>query len=108
MRPLTGAIITVGAAISLGLLSIGYGYRYQNFNVTAMDANHDRLQPVAVFFRHTDTTLMVMVVALLLTLGIGLALTFVGLGYHHHKRMNELNHLLGRTSTTTTTHAPPT
>jgi hypothetical protein len=99
MRPLTGAIIAVGAMLGLGLVSIGYGTRYQAFAYL----DHDTKKPQFVEFSHCDTTLMVIVIALLIALMIGLALTFVGLGYHHHKRTHELNHLLGRTHSPTTT-----
>jgi hypothetical protein len=105
MRPITGAIVTVGAALGLGLVSIGYGVRYQAFTYLN-ERTHD---PQFVAFSHSDTTLMVLVIALLITLCIGLALTFVGLGYHHHKRVHELQHVLGTGPPTmrTTTHASP-
>ena len=93
MRALCGAIITAGALIGLGLASIGYGLRYQNYNFNPKDGS-------TIINPHTDhmygaTALMVIQVALLLALAVGLAVAFLGLMYHHYRRMQELERLHG-------------
>src|SRR5262249_46385999 len=91
MRPLCGAIITAGALIGLGLMSIGVGLRYQNYPYLDSTGH-----PQWVWFRHIDTTLMIAVVALGLSLLIGLGTAFLGLAYHHHKRHLELMREYGK------------
>ena len=82
MRALTGAIITAGALIGLGLAAIGLGIRYQDVPYTTGPDAY-------VHFKQLDTALAVAFVALVLTLLIGLATAFVGLAYHHERRVRE-------------------
>ena len=92
MRALTGAIITVGALIGLGLAALGIGTRYQFFS------DHDLTtgQPIWIHFKDMDTTLMLVVVVLLLALFVGLGTAFVGLAFHHERRQHEWEHELER------------
>ncbi len=92
MRALCGAIITAGAMIGLGLLSIGIGTRYQGFPYH--DLQTGSVQWVA--FKNLDTALMVSMVVLLLGLLVGLGIAFLGLAYHHHRRHLEILHRHGQ------------
>ena len=80
MRALTGAIITAGALIGLGLAAIGLGIRYQDVPYTA---------EAYVHFKTLDTAMAVAFIALILSLLVGLATAFVGLAYHHERRVRE-------------------
>ena len=86
MRALCGAVITAGALIGLGLLSIGLGTRYQSYPYLDLEGH-----PQWVYFRHLDTSFLVLIVMLLVTLLIGLGITFIGLAYHHHRRHWEMH-----------------
>jgi ABC-type phosphate transport system permease subunit len=85
MRALCGAIITAGALIGLGLVSLGIGMRYASYPAYGSDG-----QPQFVYLRHLDTALMISFVALLISVAIGLGIAFVGLAYHHQRRHLEL------------------
>jgi hypothetical protein len=87
MRALCGAIITAGALIGLGLLSIGIGYRYSGFPYHNVEGD-----PQFVHLMDLDTALKVSLFALLCFLAIGLGIAFVGLAYHHHRRHMEMLH----------------
>ncbi len=78
MRALCGAIITAGALLGLGLVSIGFGVRYQNNPSTDL-----------VHLGEMDRPLVFILVFMTSLAIIGLALAFVGLAYHHHKRHHE-------------------
>jgi hypothetical protein len=92
MRALTGAIITAGALIGLGLAALGIGTRYQFFSERDLATG----QPIWLKFSEMDTTLMLCVVVLLLALFIGLGIAFVGLALHHERRQHEWEHELER------------
>ena len=85
MRALCGAIITAGALIGLGLVSLGIGIRYEAYPYHGPDS-----KPQFVYLQHLDTALMICLVTLLISLVIGLGVAFVGLAYHHHRRHLEL------------------
>jgi hypothetical protein len=122
MRALCGAIIAAGALIGLGLAALGVGQRYGELsradnagNVLLREYgnpdNFSRGLPTKdhgvayVKFSEMDRGLTVPIVALILTLLAGLATAFIGLAFHHHRRMQELEHLR-RQVTGTTTHTP--
>ena len=86
MRALCGAIITAGALIGLGLVSVGIGIRYETYPAYASNGDAQ-----FVYLRHLDTALMIALVVLLISLVIGLGVAFVGLAYHHHRRHLELS-----------------
>jgi hypothetical protein len=88
MRALCGAIISAGALIGLGLLSIGVGMRYSSYPYHNLESGEVQW----VHLKHLDTTLMVSLVTLLMVLAIGLGIAFVGLAYHHHRRHMEMLH----------------
>lgn len=81
MRALCGAIITAGAMIGLGLLSIGIGTRYQDYPYRDLEG-----MPQWVYLKHLDTALLLALIVLLAVLVVGLAIAFLGLAYHHHRR----------------------
>ncbi|SRR5579871_2997921 len=84
MRALCGAIITAGAMIGLGLLAVGFGWRYAA--VPHVDsAGH----AVTVHLHETDPAMVVCFVFLIAYALIGLGITFLGLMYHHHRRYHE-------------------
>jgi hypothetical protein len=86
MRALCGAIITAGALIGLGLLSIGLGIRYADYPYRNKDG-----EAQFVYLRHLDTSLTIAFVLLAVTLVIGLGIAFIGLAYHHHRRHWEMH-----------------
>lgn len=88
MRALCGAVITAGALIGLGLLSIGMGTRYA---AVGYDDKHENW----VRFSHMDTPLMFAMVFLVIVAVIGLGVVFFGLAYHHERRHRERAHQLG-------------
>jgi hypothetical protein len=79
MRAITGAIITAGALIGLGLAAIGLGNRYQGVAPTEY-----------LRWRTLDTPLEMVLILLIACVIIGLGLTFVGLSYHHERRQREI------------------
>ncbi|QEH32861.1 hypothetical protein OJF2_13460 [Aquisphaera giovannonii] len=79
MRALTGAIITAGALVGLGLAALGLGTRYQNL-ATSQPAEVNYLR-----FIQLDTPMMLIIVVLLAALIVGLATAFVGLAYEHEE-----------------------
>jgi hypothetical protein len=85
---LCGAIISAGALIGLGLLSIGIGMRYSTYPYHDLQSG----QVQWVYLKHLDTALMVALVTLLMVLLIGLGIAFLGLAYHHHRRHMEMLH----------------
>jgi hypothetical protein len=88
MRALCGAIISAGALIGLGLLSIGIGTRYSTYPYHDLQSGDVQW----VYLRHLDTALLVSLVTLLMALLIGLGIAFLGLAYHHHRRHMEMLH----------------
>ncbi len=123
MRALCGAIIAAGALIGLGLSALGVGLRYgelsrptsegrvllreykgdDNFNAPGIP---DKEHGVAyVKFSEMDRGLTVSITVLILALLAGLATAFIGLAFHHHRRMQELEHLR-RQITGAPTHTP--
>ena len=81
MRALTGAIITAGAMIGLGLTAVGFGIRFHGYGPDQINADSHQLYGI--------TTLVVILVALFLALLIGLGTAFLGLAYHHERRQFE-------------------
>jgi ABC-type Na+ efflux pump permease subunit len=89
MRALTGAIITCGAMIGLGLTAIGFGNRYSSlFLKDSQSGGFTKLK-----WMDMDPALMLVLVILLVMLLIGVGLTFLGLAYHHQRRHHEHLHL---------------
>jgi ABC-type Fe3+ transport system permease subunit len=125
MRAICGAIITAGALIGLGLAVLGIGLRYNNYshpdattgNVLRRDWSGDKNfsyglpdkdHAVAwVKFSEMDNALQVIVVVLILAVLAGLATAFIGLAFHHHRRMQELEHLRHRISGAPAAVPPP-
>lgn len=92
MRALSGAIITAGALIGLGLTALGFGIRYQNFT--------DRTEALGPYknipFYQLDHSLVLILVVLLIVLVIGLGIAFLGLAFHHERRHHERLHRLAQ------------
>jgi len=84
MRALSGAIITVGAMIGLGLTAIGIGARYAHDMAIDKDGNSRFVK-----LSQMDGPLAFILVFCACVAVIGLAITFVGLAYHHHRRERE-------------------
>ena len=82
MRALSGAIITAGAMIGLGLTALGFGIRFQGYGPTTVHG--DELYGIP--------SLVLLMVVLLVSVVIGLGITFIGLMYHHMHRHFELHH----------------
>ncbi len=80
MRALSGAIITAGAMIGVGLTALGFGIRFQGS--TAVH-NNDELYGIP--------SMVLLMVVLLICVVIGLGITFIGLMYHHMHRFYELH-----------------
>jgi hypothetical protein len=78
MRALTGAIITAGAMIGLGLTAIAFGIRFHGYGADQINLESHQLYGIP--------TLVVILVALLLSLLIGIGTAFLGLAYHHERR----------------------
>jgi hypothetical protein len=122
MRALCGAIIAAGALIGLGLAALGVGLRYGH--LSQPDASGkvllreykgddsfygpgipDKDHGVAyVKFGEMDRGLTVSITVLILTLLVGVGTAFIGLAFHHHRRLQELEHL--RRHATGATHTP--
>jgi hypothetical protein len=81
MRALSGAIITAGALIGLGLTAVGYGLRYQGFNET-LNPNTNEI--------YGAPSLAIIEVTLLISLAVGLGVAFLGLAFHHYRRHQEM------------------
>ncbi len=122
MRALAGAIISAASLIALGLAALGVGLRYgelsrpdasgrvllreykgdDNFTGPGIP---DKDHGVAyVKFSEMDRGLTVTITVAILGLLVGLTTTFIGLAFHHHHRMQELEHL--RRQVTGTAHVP--
>jgi hypothetical protein len=86
MRAITGAIITAGAMIGLGLTAIGFGTRYSNLLIDRES------RYVRIPWRDMDPALTLILITLLLVLLVGIGLTYLGLAYHHHRRHHEMLH----------------
>jgi hypothetical protein len=124
MRAICGAIIAAGALIGLGFAVLGIGQRYANYSHPDATGNvlrrewggdknfsygvPDKDHAVAwVKFQEMDNALQVIVVILILALLAGLATAFIGLAFHHHRRVQELEHLRRQISGTHPgTHVP--
>ncbi len=122
MRALCGAIIAAGALIGLGFAALGVGERYGHLSQPTAagtvllreykgDDNFlapgipDKDHGVAyVKFSEMDRGLTVPITVLILALLAGLATAYIGLAFHHHRRMQELEHM--RRQVTGTTHTP--
>ena len=89
MRALCASIITAGAMIGLGLVSLGIGVRYQNLIAS------NPAEITFVKWVQLDTPVMLILVVLLACLLSGLAATFLGLAYHHERRHFERTHGVG-------------
>ena len=124
MRALCGAIIAAGALIGLGLAALGVGQRYGELSRADFEGKHllreyggdhafsrgmpDKDHGVAwVKFSEMDRGLTVPITALILALLIGVATAFIGLAFHHHRRVQELEHLRRQISGTPPTHTHP-
>jgi len=85
MRALCGAIICAGAAIGLGLASLGFGTRYH----TGLENTDKEGQPILLHLSQMDRPLVFILVFLTSVAIIGLGIAFFGLAYHHHRRYHE-------------------
>ncbi len=85
MRALSGAIISAGALIGLGLSALGLGTRYQNL------AASNPAEITYLKWVQLDTPMMLIIVVLLSSLIVGLGTAFLGLAYHHERRHFERN-----------------
>ncbi len=124
MRALCGAIIAAGALIGLGFAVLGIGQRYadlsrpdattgnvlrregsgdKNFSYGLPDKDHGIAW---VKFSEMDNGMQVVIVVLILSLLAGLATAFIGLAFHHHRRLQELEHLRRQISGAPPTHTP--
>jgi hypothetical protein len=81
MRALSGAIITAGAMIGVGLTALGFGIRFQAFGPGV--THNDELFGIP--------SMVLLMVVLLICAAIGLGITFLGLMYHHMHRYHELH-----------------
>ena len=84
MRALTGAILTAGALIGLGLTAIGIGQRYSLEKTFGEDG-----EPVLVRLSKMDRPLIFILVFLASAAVIGIGITISGLAYHHLRRDKE-------------------
>ena len=84
MRALSGAIITAGALIGLGLTALGIGTRYTREFVSQQDG-----EPMLVRLSQMDRPLVFVLVFLTCAAVIGLGITIAGLAYHHLRRERE-------------------
>jgi hypothetical protein len=82
MRAISGAIITAGALIGLGLTALGVGIRYQSFGPERTHSDSGQL--------YGSPSLMLILVVLLVSLLVGMGAAFLGLAYHHERRHREL------------------
>lgn len=81
MRALCGAIISAGALIGLGLTALGYGIRYQNFGINAINERTNQLFGIP--------SMVLILVVLIIGLLVGMGIAFVGLAFHHERRYRE-------------------
>jgi hypothetical protein len=93
MRALSGAILTAGALIGLGLTAIGIGQRYSMEKALGPDD-----EPVLVRLSKMDRPLIFILVFLTSAAVVGLGITIAGLAYHHLRRERELERLGARTT----------
>lgn len=90
MRALSGAIISAGAMIGLGLTALGYGIRFHGYGPESINPNSQQLFGIP--------TLLLILVLLIIAMLIGVSVAFIGLAYHHERRYYELEK--GSTSST--------
>jgi hypothetical protein len=95
MRALCGAIITAGALIGLGLVSIGNGTRFQFWNERYPPEHEKAGKLMHAGFTHLDTASIIIVTVLLLAALIGMGIAFFGLALHHERRKLEMMRELG-------------
>ena len=93
MRALSGAILTAGALIGLGLTAIGIGQRYSMEKAFGPDD-----EPVLIRLSKMDRPLIFILVFLTSAAVVGLGITIAGLAYHHLRREREFERLGGRTT----------
>jgi hypothetical protein len=84
MRALSGAILTAGALIGLGLTAIGIGQRYSMEKSFGDDG-----EPILIRLSKMDRPLIFILVFLTSAAVIGLGITIAGLAYHHIRRDRE-------------------
>ena len=96
MRALCGAIISAGALIGLGLVTIGIGNRYAIYPYRDLETGKAQW----VYLKDMDTALLLALVAALAALIVGLGIAFLGLAYHHHRRHLEMLHRQREVSST--------
>jgi hypothetical protein len=94
MRAICGAIITAGAMIGLGLVAIGFGTRYH----TGLENVDKEGNPILLRLHQMDRPLVFLMVLMTSVAIIGLGIAFVGLAHHHHRRLHEMHHMLGRST----------
>jgi predicted histidine transporter YuiF (NhaC family) len=87
MRALSGAIITSGALVGLGLTALGYGIRFHGFGPEAINSNSHQMFGIP--------TLLLILVLLVIAMVIGVAIAFIGLAYHHERRYYEIQQAKG-------------
>ena len=97
MRALTGAILTAGALIGLGLTAVGIGVRYENAH--ALRGSADDGQPLLVKMSQMDRPLIFILVFLTSAAVIGLGITIAGLAYHHLRREREIERVAAARTT---------
>jgi hypothetical protein len=93
MRALTGAIVTAGGLIGLGLTALGLGTRYQDLISNPSQMAYVRLKDL-------DTAMLLILFVLMAVTLIGIGLVFVGLSYHHERRHHERHRGTGETLNT--------
>jgi len=96
MRALSGAILTAGALIGLGLTAVGIGIRYENAH--NLSGTKESGEPLLVRMSQMDRPLIFVLVFLTSAAVIGLGITIAGLAYHHLRRERELERLGARTT----------
>jgi len=100
MRALSGAIITAGALIALGLTAQGIGTRYSGVAVRWQTPNGEATtskdlrtipdyEGAHVKIHHMDNGLILCLTLSIAALLVGMGITFVGLMFHHHRRYHE-------------------
>jgi hypothetical protein len=89
MRAICGAIITAGALIGLGLVSIGIGTRY-----AALSHREPAGTLEYIPLMKMDSGLLLCLFCLIAFALVGLGIAFLGLAYHHHRRFHEHLHSL--------------
>jgi len=97
MRAICGAIIAAGAFIGLGLTAIGFGIRFERFDLIPDP------KPSGIYY--ATPSLMICLWTSVAGALIGLTIAFIGLAFHQERRYYEL-HPEETPAGTRTSHAP--